>query len=267
MKERRNIVISSLKGGTGKTTTTINIGRALLRRGYKVGLLDVDATAPKLSTGLGLSKTPPMGLDSKNESVLPFQIEGMYALTLASHYTDTPAVLWDEAELVNLMRELLRDVKWPDDLDYLLLDSPPSSSGFMQALYDNMENIYGIVLVFQPTDMATADLLRTLDFMKVKKVPVIGLLCNMAYCISPKNEEFWPFLSPKVDISSLCRQSGIPLLGEVPMTSDRQLVEQKFDQIVSVIESIRPVKLQDDIVTKMYKSVKRSGLKAVVKKI
>ncbi|GAH84009.1 unnamed protein product, partial [marine sediment metagenome] len=70
-------------------------------------------------------------------------------------------------------------------------------------------------LVFQPTDMAAADLLRTLDFLKFKKVPILGLISNMSYCLSPSGERFWPFLSPEVDLAQICKEFGIPLLGEM----------------------------------------------------
>jgi len=52
----------------------------------------------------------------------------------------------------------------------------------MQALYEYITDLLGVVLVFQPTDMAAADLLRTLDFLKFKKVPILGLISNMSHC-------------------------------------------------------------------------------------
>ena len=48
----KRIIVSALKGGTGKTTTTVNLGKALHRAGHRVGLLDVDATAPTLYKAL-----------------------------------------------------------------------------------------------------------------------------------------------------------------------------------------------------------------------
>jgi len=64
----KRIIVSSLKGGTGKTSSTVNLGRAFQRAGHAVGLLDVDATAPTLYKGLGLNKAPSLELDSVKES-------------------------------------------------------------------------------------------------------------------------------------------------------------------------------------------------------
>lgn len=262
------IIITALKGGTGKTSTTVGLAYALRGKGYNVGILDVDCTAPKLATALGLTKLPEWERDAREEVILPFEIDGIYALTMASHYGEAPAVLWDEKTLIDAIRQLATGVvKWPDSLDYLLLDSPPSSSGFMQALFDYVSDLHGAILVFQPTDMAAADLLRTLDFLKFKKVPILGLLSNMSYCVSPSGERFWPFLSPKVDLAQICEEFGIPVLGEIPLTPDKKAVEQAFEEIASRLDGAKPVVIKEDIAKRFMREVKRKMLKAAVRRL
>lgn len=245
----------------------MNLGRALQRAGYAVGLLDVDATAPTLFKAMGLNSAPSLDLESEQSKLLPFELDGLYALTLASHYGETPAVLWDEKTLIRAMRELVRDVIWPE-LDYLILDSPPSSSGFMQALYDALAgDVYGTVLVFQPTDIAVADLVRTLDFIKIKKVPVVGLIANMAYCVSPSGEKFWPFISPNVNIGSICEEHGIAQLGEVPLTPKQDLLNLEFDKIAVRVIDAKPLVLKDSMLTKLYKRIAKETVKSVVRRM
>ena len=260
----RRLVTSSLKGGTGKSTTTVNLGRALHRAGHRVGLLDVDLVAPTLHKALGLTEPPQWDLDTVAASIIPFEVDGLYALTVASHYGESPAVLWDEPTLIRAMRELIHDVKWPP-LDYLILDSPPSSSGFMQALYDAVAgDVYGVILVFQPTDIAVADLVRTLDFIKIKKVPVVGLIANMSYCLSPSGEKFWPFISPEVNIGSICEEHGISLLGEVPLTPSYYMINLEFDKIAKSVIDAKPLVLKDSMLTKLYKKIAKGAVKAAV---
>ncbi|MBA7468179.1 Iron-sulfur cluster carrier protein [subsurface metagenome] len=262
----KRIICSSLKGGTGKTCCTVNLGKALKRAGYKVGLLDVDLVAPTLHKALGLTEPPPWDLDSVAANLRPFEVDGLYALTLASHYGESPAVLWDEATLIRAMREVVRDVQWPP-LDYLVLDSPPSSSGFMQALYDALVgDVYGTVLVFQPTDIAAADLVRTLDFIKIKRVPIVGLIANMAYCLSPQGENFWPFISPKVELGDVCGESGIPLLGEVPLTPSQDIINLEFDKIAKSVVNANPLVLKDSMLTKLYKRIAKETVKSVMRR-
>lgn len=230
-------------------------------------MLDVDVTAPTLYKALGLNKAPRLDLDSVEAKLLPFELDGLYALTLASHYGEKPAVLWDEPTLIRAMQELIRDVIWPP-LDYLVLDSPPSSSGFMQALYDAVAgDVYGTVLVFQPSDIAVADLVRTLDFIKIKRVPVVGLIANMAYCISPSGEKFWPFISPNVNIGEICEEYGIAQLGEVPLTPEQGKIDLEFDKIASRVTTITPLVLKDSMLTKLYKRIAKETVKSVVRRL
>ena len=52
----RRIVVTSGKGGVGKTTTTVNVGAALAKRGHKVVLVDTDIGLRNLDLVLGLEK-------------------------------------------------------------------------------------------------------------------------------------------------------------------------------------------------------------------
>jgi len=263
----KTVIIVSLKGGTGKSTTTVQLAKALQRKGNKIGLLDVDVTAPTLHKALGMAELPRWGKDSVAEVVLPFQVDGLYGLTMASHFGENPAVLWDEPTLIHAMKQLVTGVvQWPE-LDYLLLDSPPSSSGFMQALYDYLPDLYGVVLVFQPTAIAAADFPRTINFLERKRVPIIGLVTNMGRCISPSGEEFWPFISPKVDLASICKKYGIAILGDIPLTPDERLIAAEFDEVANNFEKVRPRILEPNIAIKLYKDLKRRLLKVAVRSL
>ncbi len=265
----RKIIVSSLKGGTGKTTVSSNIARSLKRLDFKVGYLDADITAPTGAEAFGLSKPPDWDRDANADggrgAILPYDVNGVKFITLASHFGQTPAVLWKEEAKIDAARQLLQGVVAWGDLDWLVIDTPPSSSGEMQALYDYVTDLHGVVLVFQPTDMAAADLLRTLDFLKFKKVPVLGLIANMAYCVSPKGEIFWPFLSPEVDLGKMCKRFRVPLLGKIPLTSDRSVAERAFDRIASIVIRARPVIIEEDIAKRLGRKVGRAVKKRIIK--
>jgi len=267
----RKIVICSLKGGTGKSTVSSNLARSLKRLGFTVGYLDADITAPTGAEAFGLEKPPDWELDTAADggrgAILPYDVDGIQFITLASHFGQAPAVLWDEERKIDAARQLLQGVVAWGDLDWLVLDTPPSSSGFMQALYEYITDLNGVILVFQPTDMAAADLLRTLDFLKFKKVPILGLIANMAYALSPLGERFWPFLSPRVDLAAICEKFGIPVLGEIPLTPDRKVVEQAFDRIASRLDHVRPVILKDAITKRLVRAAKVKLLKEAVRRL
>ena len=77
------LVISNQKGGVGKTTTAISMGAALVGRGERVLIVDLDPQA-NATSGLGLSKAPPnaiYGVLLKQrplfESILPTALDGL----------------------------------------------------------------------------------------------------------------------------------------------------------------------------------------------
>jgi len=268
----RKIVVASIKGGVGKTVVSSSLARSLKRLGFSVGYLDADITAPTGSEAFGLEKPPDWELDAAADggkgAIVPYDVDGIQFITLASHFGQAPAVLWNEEKKIDAARQLLQGViAWGESLDWLVLDTPPSSSGEMQALYNYITDLHGVILVFQPTDMAAADLLRTLDFLKFKKVPILGLVANMAYAISPLGERFWPFLSPEVDLAQICKEFGIPLLGEIPLTPDSKSLEQAFDQIASRLDGAKPTILKEDIAKRLIREGKRKLLKAATRRL
>lgn len=266
----KQIVICALKGGVGKTFVTVNLGAAFIRLGTAVGLLDADVTAPKLHKALGLVDPPPWQVDAAKECVLPNRLDNFQFVTLASLYgADNPAVLWKEDELVEAARELVSGVvQWGDDIDLVLIDTPPSSSDFMQSLYEHLSGrLYGVILVFQPTDIAIADLFRTLDFIRINKIPLMGLISNMDYCLSPSGERFWPFLSPRVELESVCQEQGVVMLGTIPLSPSADVIDRSFDSIAASVLNCKPKLIQDNLPQKLYKSLKRAMLKVAIRSI
>jgi chromosome partitioning protein len=122
------VSIVNHKGGTGKTTTTMNLGCALGHLGKKVLLVDMDPQA-NLSYALGV--TEPV-------RTIADVITGNYALHDAVYPTDTVDLLAGSAEMADVelslageddresfLKKLLADT---NGYDYILIDSPPSLS-------------------------------------------------------------------------------------------------------------------------------------------
>jgi len=127
------ISILNHKGGTGKTTTTINLGKALSMIGYRLLLIDLDAQA-NLSQSLGVedeSETISEVFGQKLQQLPIRKINESLHLVPAS--LDLSAVepgMYSNINSYFLLKSLLERVK--DSYDFILIDCPPSLGIFTQ---------------------------------------------------------------------------------------------------------------------------------------
>ena len=127
------ISILNHKGGTGKTTTTVNLGKALSLIGYKLLLIDLDAQA-NLSQSLGVedeSETISEVFGQKLQQLPIKKIDEMLHLVPAS--LDLSAIepgMYSNINSYFLLKSLLERFK--DSYDFILIDCPPSLGIFTQ---------------------------------------------------------------------------------------------------------------------------------------
>ncbi len=129
-KKARVISIVNHKGGVGKTTTTINLGKALVNLGFKILLVDMDSQG-NLSQSLGIDNPEKQVVDAllKNED-LPLVIIGEnYHLSpsdLELAYADLELV--QAVGGVNQLKNKLNPLR--ELYDYILIDCPPALNIF-----------------------------------------------------------------------------------------------------------------------------------------
>jgi chromosome partitioning protein len=125
------IALANQKGGVGKTTSTVNLAYALVRRGQRVLVIDFDPQS-SLTIYCGLD---PRGLESsqqtvywtlmKDKSIRETIIPGQPAVLASSIHLASAepelVTLWDSA---TVLRDKLADIK--EDFDIILIDCPPS---------------------------------------------------------------------------------------------------------------------------------------------
>lgn len=122
------VSVINQKGGTGKTTTTINLGSALSKLGKKILLVDLDPQA-NLSYSLGLEEPEATLADvfSGNKSladILTFR-EGMTIAPGSNELVDIEISLVNQPKRESFLKSILADAK---GFDYILIDCPPSLS-------------------------------------------------------------------------------------------------------------------------------------------
>lgn len=208
------ILVSSGKGGVGKSTTTVNLALALQKLGLKVGVLDADIYGPSIPTMLGNAGKTPM---IEAEQFVPLDAYGMAVLSIG-HLTgdnNTP-VAWRSPKATGALMQLFNQTLWPD-LDVLMIDMPPGTGDIQLTLAQRIP-VTGAVIVTTPQNVALLDATKGIELFNRVQIPVMGVVENMStHICSNCGHEEQIFGTGGGD--KLSEQYNIPLLGRLPLNA------------------------------------------------
>jgi Mrp family chromosome partitioning ATPase len=215
-KIKHKIVVLSGKGGVGKSTVSVNLAVGLVQRGFKVGLLDTDIHGPNVAHMLGLDQELMTVRENEIEPLEARPNLFVVSLALAGRPVDT-AYIWRGPIKIALINQLLADTLWPD-LDYLVIDSPPGTGDEPLTVCQllNSSPSRGTVIVTTPQSVSVLDARRTIDFSRQLKMPILGLVENMAGYLNPADGNVLPLFGSGGG-EAAATELQIPFLGSVPM--------------------------------------------------
>lgn len=122
------LAISNHKGGVGKTTSTVNIGAALVRKGYKVLLIDLDPQA-NLSQSLNVPESTFTMYDYIKgcKDIIPVQVKpNLFVIPSSLDLSAAEVEISSEPGREYILKEIISNVS--NNFDYVLIDCPPSLS-------------------------------------------------------------------------------------------------------------------------------------------
>ena len=209
-KVQHFLAVASGKGGVGKTTIAVNVALALVKQGFKVGLLDADVYGPSVPLMLGLRET----LDQEDNMIVPKEKYGLRIMSLGMSAGEHEAFIWRGPLVSKMIHRLLGQVKW-GELDYLVLDLPPGTGDPSITIAQAIPNC-SILMVTTPQEVALADVRRSIALFNKIGRPLVGLVENMSYFLC--NHSAKP-----IDIfgsgggEKLSQEADIPLFGAIPL--------------------------------------------------
>ncbi|HEY0214535.1 MAG TPA: AAA family ATPase [Paenirhodobacter sp.] len=130
----RIVAITNQKGGVGKTTTAINLAAALIERGKRVILIDLDPQG-NASTGLGIEaderehSTYDLLLDDAplTSVIQPTSLDGLFISPATTDLSSADMELVSNEKRSFLLHNALRHASVNSlEIDYILIDCPPS---------------------------------------------------------------------------------------------------------------------------------------------
>jgi chromosome partitioning protein len=173
------IAIVNQKGGTGKTTTTVNLGCALAKLDKKVLLVDLDAQG-NLSYSLGiLDINQSMGevlLGGKSLNEILLDREGLRVAPSQIDLADVEINIAGKLARESILKKAISKV---DGFDYILIDCPPSLSLLTVNALNAADNVV-IPLQMEVLSLQGLDqIIKTIDQVKDvlnSKLEILGLL-------------------------------------------------------------------------------------------
>ena len=215
------IAVSSCKGGVGKSTVAAALALELAGRGFSVGLVDADIYGPSVPTLLNLTGTS-VYVNDQNQ-LIPITVNQLKVMSFGFLLGDSPAVL--RGPLVSrYVQQILHQTAW-GDLDYLFIDMPPGT-GDIQLTITQTAALSGAVIVTTRQTLSLVDVARGILMFESVKVPILGIIENMAYFICDQcTKKHFIFGGNEQDI--LKDRFGLPTLIQLPVLSE---LSQKFDK-------------------------------------
>ncbi len=168
------IAVSSGKGGVGKTTVSVNLAVGLALDGARAGILDADIYGPNVPIMLGIGELPPPG----SSKLAPARKYGIDVMSMGFLIPRAEALVWRGPMIHGALSQLFTEVDWPE-LDYLVVDLPPGT-GDAQLSLAQLVPLTGGIIVTGPQEVSVSDALRGVNAFNRLKVPVLGVLENMA---------------------------------------------------------------------------------------
>ena len=244
----RPLLISSGKGGVGKSSVTTNLAVALASQGYKVGVVDADIYGYSIPRMLGTDRDPVV----IDEMLVPPEMWGVRCISIGYFVPQGQAVIWRGPMLHKALEQFLTDVFW-DEPDFLLVDMPPGTGDIALSLAQYLPR--GEVFVVT-TPQPAAQKVASLSAAMAAKVnlPVRGVIENMSWFTGDDGKRYEIFGSGGGQI--LAEELEVPLLGRLPLVPELREGGDNGRPITAVAPESEAARMFQDIATKIAVEMK-----------
>ena len=205
------IMVSSAKGGVGKSTFAINLTFALQKLGKKVGLLDADIYGPSLPKVIGLNEKP----KSDGKLLFPLEKYGAQFMSLGFLVDEKTPMIWRGPMVISAIKTLTEKVAWKD-LDFLIIDMPPGT-GDTQLTFAQDIKVDGSIIVSTPQELALMDVQRGIQMFDKTKIKILGLVDNMSFFKGDDGKKYNIFGEGGVEKTA--KQFDKKFLGQIPIST------------------------------------------------
>jgi len=205
------VMVSSGKGGVGKSTTTVNLAVAAAMQGKKVGIMDADVYGPNIPRMLGIHGQQP---EIEGNKAKPIVAHGIEVMSMGLLTEAGQSLIWRGPMIMKAIDQFFKDILW-SDLDILFIDMPPGTGDAQLSLAQSVPVTAGI-MVTTPQTVALDDAERGLDMFDKLNIPIAGIMENMSGFICPESGKEYDIFG-KGTTTPLAEKFKTTVLGEIPI--------------------------------------------------
>lgn len=181
---RHKLLVMSGKGGVGKSSVAAYLAVILAKRGYRVGLMDVDLHGPSIPRLIGLQEgiRPTADPDKVKPVSATTNLEVISIESLMGEAKDV-ATIWRGPMKIGIIKQFISDIDW-SPLDYLVIDSPPGTGDEPLTVAQTIPDARALI-VTTPQEISLADIRKSIHFCRQVHMEILGLVENMSGLTCP----------------------------------------------------------------------------------
>ncbi|MFO7985308.1 MAG: iron-sulfur cluster carrier protein MrpORP [Desulfatiglandaceae bacterium] len=212
---KHKILVMSGKGGVGKSSIAAYLSVALAKRGYKVGLMDVDLHGPSIPRMLGLKGTIEASASGGKAHAVRYT-PNMEVISIEPLMGDNKdaATIWRGPLKIGVIRQFISDIEWAD-LDYMIIDSPPGTGDEPLTVAQTVPDAKALI-VTTPQEVSLADVRKSINFCRQVNMEILGLVENMSGFKCPHCGKTIDIFKTQGGMLT-AKKEGLRLLGTLPL--------------------------------------------------
>jgi ATP-binding protein involved in chromosome partitioning len=246
---KNKILVMSGKGGVGKSSVAAYLSVALAKKGYRVGLMDVDLHGPSIPRMLGLKgNIGPGGSEGKAHPIRYIPNMEVISIEPLMGENKDSATIWRGPLKIGVIRQFIADIDW-SDLDYMIIDSPPGTGDEPLTIAQTIPDAKSVI-VTTPQEISLADVRKSINFCRQVNMEILGIVENMSGLKCPHCGEMIDIFKTQGGMLT-AKKEGLNLLGSLPfepevvskgdtgnmslLDDNKLLITQEFNKIVDKI--------------------------------
>ena len=218
------VLVSSAKGGVGKSTVAVNLAFALQNLGMKVGILDADVYGPSLPKLIKLNEKPK---SEDGKALIPLEKYNAQCMSMGFLVDEQTPMIWRGPMVISALKTMTQKVLWKDR-DIIVIDMPPGT-GDTQLTFAQEVKVDGAIIVSTPQDLALLDVKRGIQMFDKTGVKILGLIDNMSFFKGEDGKEYKIFGEGGVEKTA--KEFNKNFLGKIPIHQDLRDATDKGDPL------------------------------------